>query len=649
MKLSATRRFEIPVALLLLVGTVGSAAWAQATARQEAEAGRQVVVMENEFWRLSVWPDLGARVMHAVYKPSGHDWIFEKGGLFCDHVTQQVWPGELMDAKYEVEILAAGPDQATVRGQRKIDGQGDAAISGVIFERDLTLKRGDPRLHAIVRLRNDTDAPRSPTPWVQHIFYVGGGKENNHYFRPSTTGVQEAWTEFSGTQTIRYGPEFIREPTAGWTATTNTGNGEGAVFLMSYNDLFWLYNCIGALTTEWWCDPVPLAPGEVWETPVTMIPFLGLKSVAYADDQAIAALDTTYQDQKLGATLNVLSATPESLPAVAGELTLVTWPERKVLRTEKFDLGEVGSRPAGRSFDLGPLAKTQEALLRVRLTCGEYQASFEKYFDPLAAEKAQFGQVTSNYRRAKPRKDKRFQLPAEARVERHERPRVLLYEGLHTRYWGLDRAFLYLHVDRVQFSHHTIFVYGDQLDYMVASPTELLQYDLIVLCSVPAEALTEVGQAFLRLYVERGGSLLVLGGSAAYGAGSYGEGDIASLLPVKVNGFFDRVEIKGSAPLIPTGPLGESLFPRWPRGDTAPRAYWLHQVAGLQPGAEVILRAGGRPAIVTGQVGQGRVAAVLLTPWGVPAQGQTGFWEWRLWPLHLANLMNWLQGKEGGR
>ncbi len=644
-----SRRSWTAAVLVLAATAMGSTVWAQATARQETEGQRQVLVMENEYWKLTVWPDLGARVMHAVYKPTGHDWIFEKGGLFCDHVTQQTWPGELMDAAYQTQIMSAGPEEATVRVWRKIDGKGDEAIAGVVFERDMTLKRGDPRLHAVIRLKNETEAPRAPTPWVQNMFHVGGGKTDNRDFRPTTTGIQEAWAEYTATETKRNGEDFVREPTAGWTAVANTANGEGAVFLVTYNDLFWLYNCIGALTTEWWYDPVPLAPGASWESPVTMVPFEGLKSVAYADQKVIASLDTTYQDQKLDATLRLLSASPEAMPPVTGELTLVSWPEQKVLKSEKFTTPEVGAKPVSQTFDLGALAKTQEAVIRVKLTSGQYTATFERYFDPLAAEKAQFGQVTSNYRIPKPRKEKHFELPAEAKVERHEQPRVLLYEGLHTRYWGLDYALRYLDVDKIQKSHHTIFVYGDQLDYMVGSPSELLQYDLVILSNVPAEALTDVGQAFLKLYVEHGGSLLILGGNAAYGAGSYGEGDLSSLLPVEVGGFFDRVEIKGGCALAPSGTLGESLFARWPRGGNAPRVYWMHQIAGLRPGAQVVMKAGDRPAIVTNQVGEGRVAAVLLTPWGVPAEGQIGFWEYRLWPRQLAGLMDWLQAQERGR
>ena len=640
------RRIWPLLAVLGLAGRLGSGAWAQATARADTEGVRAVVVLENEYWKLTIWPDLGARIMHAVYKPSGNDWVFKDAGLFCDHVTQQTWPGELMGGKYADEIVAAGPDAATVRVWATINGKGDPTIAGVVWERVMTLKRGDPRLYTIIRLKNATDAPRSPTPWIQNMFYVGGGKENNHYYRPSTTGIQEAWADYTGTRTVLNGSDYIREPVAGWSAVANTANGEGAAFLLSYNDLFWLYNCIGALTAEWWYNPVPLPAGATWETPVTMVPFAGLKSVAYADSTFVAELAPSYKDGQLSAKLNLISDSGQPVNNVSGELTVLSCPDRKVLQTAPISLPTVGAQAAGQSFDLGPLAKTQEAILSVKLSAGTYSATFEQFFDPMAVEKEQFGQVTSDYTVPAPKKVMNFELPATATVQRHDQPHILLYEGLHTRFWGLDYAFRYLNPDSVKVSHHTIFVYGDQLDYMLSSPSDLLQYDLVVLSDVPAEALTDVGQAFVKLYVEHGGSLLILGGMESYGAGSYGAGDLASVLPVKVGGAFDRVELKGGAPLVPTGDLGASLFAPGPAGGAASRAYWVHEIAGVLPGAQVIMTAGGKPAIVTAQVGPGRVAAVLLTPYGVPPAGQTGFWEDNLWPHHLANLMNWLQNKE---
>ena len=636
-------RTGTPRALVALFLIGAGAARAEVALRPATEDGHPVLVMENETWRLTVWPDRGGRVGHAVHKPTGNDWVYPQGGLFLDHVTQQVWPGELLDVPYEYEIRAPGPEQATVRLWRTIKGDGNAAIAGVVFEKELTLKQGDPRLHAVLRLRNPADAPRSPVPWSQHCFFVGGSKENDHYFRPATTGVLEAWANFTTTETKRSGTEFVREPVAGWTAVTDSVTGEGAAFLMRYNDLFWLYNCIGSMTVEWWYDPIPLPPGASWETEVTVIPFVGLKSVAYADERVVASLEPNYRDGRLSVSLDALAASSETVKQVSGELTLVSYPEGKTLKTESIALGDVGQEAAARQLDLGPLAKTQAVVVRVRLQGEGCTASFERHFDPLAAEKAQFGQVSATYRVPKPKKEKQFALDPAARVQVNLPPRVLICEGLHTNYWRLDQALKSLGADPPQIAHHTIFVYGDQLDYMPASPAELLQYDLIVLSNIPAEALTDVGQAFLKLYVERGGGLLVLGGSAAYGAGSYGETDLGALLPVMTDGRFDRVSLGEGAALAPVGKLGGELFWGWPSGPEAPRALWLHKTAGVRPEGEVVLRAGRWPAVVVGPYGQGHVAAVLLTPWGDPPAGTTGFWQWAEWPRWLGRLMDWLR------
>jgi uncharacterized membrane protein len=617
---------------------------APATVTTATEDQQQAaVVLENEFWKLSIWPGEGGKIKHAVYKVTGSDWIYPGGGLFADHVTQQTWPGELYRAAYEYAIIASGPDVATVRLWRKIEGNGDVAITGVIFEKEITLRRGDPRIHVVIRLKNPTDVARSPIPWTQNLLYMGGDKENDRFFRPSTTGVQESWNEYSATTVTTKGSDFVREPTAGWSAVADTVKGEGAVFEVKYDDLYWLYNCTSSLTLEWWDDPVPLAAGASWETPVTIVPFTGLKSVDYADAKLVAAVDTAYSNQKLSATLRLVSTSATPVAPVTATVTLYTHPEMKVVSEETVTIPSVGRTPSASELALGDLVKTQPGLIRVKLASGDYTANFEKYFDPLAAEKAQFGQVNSSYYVPRPRKNKVFALPAGAKVERHAAPLVLVYEGLHSRYWGLDETFRRIKAADVKTAHHTIFVYGDQLDYMAATPEELLKYDLIVISNVPGEAFTDVGQAFLKLYVEHGGSLLVLGGLNAYGAGSYAAGDLGSILPVKVDGPYDRVKLSSGVPVLPAGALGAQLFPDWAAPELAPRAYWLHKIVAVQPGAEVIMKAGSYPAIVTGHYGQGRVAAVLLTPYGVPAAGETGFWQWHWWPRELAHLIDWLR------
>ena len=119
-RLTARHAWPALVALLL-AGHLCPAAWAQATARPDTEGARAVVVMDNEHWELAVWPASGARVMHAVFKPTGHDWVFEKAGLFFGHVTQQEAPGEFLDAKYDYRIFSAGLEQALSSGPVEFD------------------------------------------------------------------------------------------------------------------------------------------------------------------------------------------------------------------------------------------------------------------------------------------------------------------------------------------------------------------------------------------------------------------------------------------------------------------------------------------------------------------------------------------------
>jgi uncharacterized membrane protein len=77
----------------------------------------------------------------------------------------------------------------------------------------------------------------------------------------------------------------------------------------------------------------------------------------------------------------------------------------------------------------------------------------------------------------------------------------------------------------------------------------------------------------------------------------------------------------------------------------APVCCYLHGLSP-RPGAQVLITAGGKPALIVGQVGQGRVACVALTCLGSPAEGQTPFWRWPAWPLLLRDLSWWVAGED---
>ncbi|MDP7130277.1 MAG: hypothetical protein QF437_07305 [Planctomycetota bacterium] len=69
-------------------------------------------------------------------------------------------------------------------------------------------------------------------------------------------------------------------------------------------------------------------------------------------------------------------------------------------------------------------------------------------------------------------------------------------------------------------------------------------------------------------------------------------------------------------------------------------AYFLHKV-GVKEGALVLARAGKEPFLVSGPYEKGRVACVLGSPNGDPAEGQTGFWEWDDWIYLLRDATWW--------
>ena len=75
----------------------------------------------------------------------------------------------------------------------------------------------------------------------------------------------------------------------------------------------------------------------------------------------------------------------------------------------------------------------------------------------------------------------------------------------------------------------------------------------------------------------------------------------------------------------------------WKQG---PVLYWRHVIAP-KLGSSVALYAGGEPVLVTGQVGQGRVAVFTGTALGDRKGTELPFWEWQGWPVILGDTVRW--------
>lgn len=146
------------------------------------------------------------------------------------------------------------------------------------------------------------------------------------------------------------------------------------------------------------------------------------------------------------------------------------------------------------------------------------------------------------------------------------------------------------------------------------NPEELAKYRLIVLADVDLRTFSLQQRAWLKGWVEAGGSLLMTGGPYGFGCGWWQESDLlAPILPATMKPY-DLQPAAAPLPLKGAGPLANLKLP----ADAV--TIWLHDLAP-KPGAEVALTAGGKPALILGQAGKGRVALLALAPLGEDVAG----------------------------
>jgi hypothetical protein len=146
------------------------------------------------------------------------------------------------------------------------------------------------------------------------------------------------------------------------------------------------------------------------------------------------------------------------------------------------------------------------------------------------------------------------------------------------------------------------------------NPEELAKYRLLVLADVDLRTLSLEQRAWLKGWVEAGGSLLMTGGPYGFGCGWWQESDLlAPILPATLKPY-DLQPAAAPLPLKAAGPLAALKLP-----DNA-ATVWLHHLTP-KPGAQVALTAGGKPALILGQAGKGRVALLTLAPLGEDVAG----------------------------
>jgi uncharacterized membrane protein len=230
------------------------------------------------------------------------------------------------------------------------------------------------------------------------------------------------------------------------------------------------------------------------------------------------------------------------------------------------------------------------------------------------------------------------------RVVKQQRPGigVLVMRGLHWRFWGLDDAYQALGKDLRESGVSDYAEYywkGEELSYFPATWEEMSRYDVIVFANVPFTVLGPERSAALAEYLQNGGAVLLLAGTHGYGQGGIDQPPLGPLMPVQPTKLFDLTPFDKYQALTPTPDAPPWLVDlNW---KPAPTALW-YQPVQVAPSGKVWMQVGGKPFLITGTAGAGRVAAVCAPPYGVVGATDNPFWQWKSWPSVMAKLLLWL-------
>jgi len=615
----------------LAVVLLGPLAWGQGLSFQEEG---NLLRVQNRWVRCEINVAKGAKVSSFVLRSSGREWTYggPNSGLFIDHLWQQPHPGELQNAPYEYKVLERTPQKVVLAFWRSIRSERDDNISHVKVEKIMTFRGDTPAVKAVVILSNPSDTYKRPGFWQQHCFSVGGDRENVFHFRPSTVGIKVATNERMGNRWRRRGEDFVKDAVAGWTGTADAETKEGAVFLMDYNYLKWLYNCIPCWTVEYFYDRVSIRPGGSWQTEQYFIPTRGYEGFSYADGHVLA--DVRGMGDRLvlkfGSSVEVkrdVKITVETLQFADG----------KPLFRKELTAQILGFEPQEKEVILPELAD-RACLVKVTFKGRDWTSSFEKFLAPGVSP---FEVVPSRvaYKIAKPHKRKTYTFPDQP-PPLPEKLSVLFLKGIHVGAYRIEDAISLVEGAAVKKSYYTANVYGNRVDYLPSSPKEMFKYNLVIVGNVDYEALGTDFSAYLGYFVRHGGALLVLGGSRAFGRGQYNGTGFEALLPVESGQTFDLLPAEKSCVLNPVGGITWLAGLDWSR---RPSVFWFHRPASIRDGATVVIRAGESPFLVERALGKGKVAVLLGTVLG-GEKGQLPFWEWKDWPKLLSRIFAHLTG-----
>ncbi len=173
---------------------------------------------------------------------------------------------------------------------------------------------------------------------------------------------------------------------------------------------------------------------------------------------------------------------------------------------------------------------------------------------------------------------------------------------------------------------------------------QLARFKIIIVGDLDAETMTESRAEELRRFVENGGSLILLGGSRAWGEGGFAATPLRSLLPVTRDWTRPAEESRFSLALTEEGRSHAAFASARDAWDRIPPVLSVFPGGRPAGGASVLLTARSaagvdEPLVTVQRYGQGRVVSVLTD----------SLWRWQMdagtekaYPLFWNQMLEWL-------
>ncbi|HWL53704.1 MAG TPA: glycoside hydrolase domain-containing protein [Chthoniobacteraceae bacterium] len=346
---------------LAAVGLVGllSGGPAKSADSPPPEPMKNQIILENEFLKVGIDPDCGAKIRSLIWKATGTQLSEEftsghgiAGGLAEDRFAGQGYPGEVATAVFESDTVAPGEKVVFTRVAR------EEKNVGLEFRKTFVLKPGALNIDVQWEVINRSGEARQITPWVHNIVQ----RHISQTVLPTAEGVQN----------IGPGADYFKRPYAGWIGAWEPG-GVLIGFVADYDRTMRQYYCYwsGYHTLEWAYFPADIPVGGKWSSvysivvigKVDQLPTLISREGAVAGRMLEGGKQelTFYPSQpgllnwkvageaKEGISLTPgtpvsLSFSEESLPRKEGEATLELTPQGESARTYRVPL-EKGTSP----------------------------------------------------------------------------------------------------------------------------------------------------------------------------------------------------------------------------------------------------------------------------------------------------------------